>query len=59
MRLVGEAVADEFQRGHFDLTVLGIASWGKIALREQMCYQRARMLDDDLPNQNAENQVKF
>jgi transient receptor potential cation channel subfamily M protein 2 len=36
MRLVGEAVAEEFQKGQFDLTVLGIATWGKIALREQM-----------------------
>jgi hypothetical protein len=36
MRLVGEAVADEFQKGQLDLTVLGIATWGKIALREQM-----------------------
>lgn len=34
MRLVGEAVADEFHT--CNLTVLGIATWGKIALREQM-----------------------
>lgn len=34
MRLVGEAVADEFHT--CNLTVLGIASWGKIAFREQM-----------------------
>jgi transient receptor potential cation channel subfamily M member 2 len=36
MRLVGEAVADEFHKYNQKLTVLGIATWGKIALREQM-----------------------
>jgi transient receptor potential cation channel subfamily M protein 2 len=34
MRLVGEAVAEEFQDNK--LTVLGIATWGKIALRDKM-----------------------
>jgi transient receptor potential cation channel subfamily M protein 2 len=34
MRLVGEAVADEFHT--CDLTVLGIATWGKVSFREQM-----------------------
>lgn len=34
MRLVGEAVADEFHT--CNLTVLGIATWGKIAFRDQM-----------------------
>ena len=34
MRLVGEAVADEFHV--CNLTVLGIATWGKIAFRDQM-----------------------
>lgn len=34
MRLVGEAVADEFHT--CNITVLGIATWGKIAFRDQM-----------------------
>jgi hypothetical protein len=36
MRLVGEAVADEFKNYNSHLTVLGIATWGKVALRDQM-----------------------
>lgn len=37
MRLVGEAVADEFKyNSQQKLVVLGIASWGKIALRDEM-----------------------
>jgi len=38
MRLVGEAVADEFHT--CNLTVLGIATWGKIAFRDQMVVNR-------------------
>ena len=34
MRLVGEAVADDFH--NTNLTVLGIATWGKIAMRDRM-----------------------
>ena len=34
MRLVGEAVAEEVHAS--TLTVLGIATWGKIAFREKM-----------------------
>ena len=34
MRLVGEAVADEFHT--CNLTVLGIATWGKVGFRNQM-----------------------
>mgnify|MGYP002786892365 CR=1 FL=1 len=34
MRLVGEAVADEFHT--CNLIVIGIATWGKIAFRNQM-----------------------
>lgn len=34
MRLVGEAVADDFH--NTNLTVLGIATWGKIAMRDKM-----------------------
>ena len=34
MRLVGEAVAEEFHSAN--LTVLGVATWGKIRFREQM-----------------------
>lgn len=36
MRLVGEAVAEEFSGQDNKLTVLGIATWGKIALRNKM-----------------------
>jgi hypothetical protein len=36
MRLVGEAVADEFHKYNFKLTVLGIATWGRIALRQKL-----------------------
>lgn len=39
MRLVGEAVAQEFHHYSTKLTVLGIATWGKIALRNQMIVQ--------------------
>jgi transient receptor potential cation channel subfamily M protein 7 len=38
MRLVGEAVADEFHKSK--LTVLGIATWGKIALRDKMILSK-------------------
>ena len=38
MRLVGEAVADEFHK--CKLTVLGIATWGKIALRDKMIVMK-------------------
>mgnify|MGYP002630676715 CR=1 FL=1 len=34
MRLVGEAVADEYHKS--DLTVLGIATWGVISLRDKL-----------------------
>lgn len=40
MRLVGEAVADEFHT--CNLTVLGIATWGKIAFRDQMVKKSSR-----------------
>lgn len=40
MRLVGEAVADEFHKQSTNLTVLGIATWGKVALREQMIAKK-------------------
>lgn len=38
MRLVGEAVAEEYPKYSSDeeLTVLGIATWGKIAMREKL-----------------------
>ncbi len=36
MKLVGDAVADEGRKYSCDFTVLGIASWGKIAFRNQM-----------------------
>ena len=39
MRLVGEAVADEFNVHKTKLTVLGIATWGKIAMRNQIVLQ--------------------
>lgn len=36
MRLVGEAVAEEPSKYGRDIVVLGIATWGKIALRDRM-----------------------
>lgn len=40
MRLVGEAVAEEFHKNSKSkITVLGIAKWGNIALRNQMIIQ--------------------
>jgi hypothetical protein len=42
MRLVGEAVADEFHT--CNLTVLGIATWGKIGFRDQMVKKTPRNL---------------
>jgi len=36
MKLVGDAVASELPNHDNSLTVLGIATWGKIALREMM-----------------------
>lgn len=36
MRLVGEAVADEFHKQNSNLVVFGIATWGKVALREDL-----------------------
>lgn len=36
MRLVGEAVADEYHAQSTNLVVLGIATWGKVALRNLM-----------------------
>jgi hypothetical protein len=42
MRLVGEAVADEFHAQSNNLVVLGIATWGKIALRDKMQVKKAK-----------------
>ena len=56
MRLVGEAIADEFQKGQFNPTVLGIATWGKIALRDEMTVKA--QTDSISVNSNAiDNQV--
>jgi hypothetical protein len=33
-------VADEFHKQSTNLTVLGIATWGKVALREQMIAKK-------------------
>jgi transient receptor potential cation channel subfamily M protein 2 len=40
MKLVGDAVADEGRKYGCDFTVIGVASWGKIALRHQMTKNR-------------------
>lgn len=43
MRLVGEAVADEFNKKPVELTVLGIATWGNIAMRDKMIVKNRNM----------------
>lgn len=36
IRLVGEAVSEELYKNNSSLTVLGIATWGKIAYRDEL-----------------------
>ena len=36
MRLVGEAVAEELDKYNSDLPVIGIATWGKVSMREKL-----------------------
>lgn len=56
MRLVGEAVADEFHKKSAEITVLGIATWGKVALRDKMIVPDCSFDDDQQPEKD---QVKF
>ena len=40
MRLVGEAVTEESHKYSADITVLGIATWGRVAFRDKMIRKK-------------------
>jgi len=60
MRLVGEAVAEEYPKYSSDteLTVLGIATWGKIAMREKL-EKAVKTLSDKTTETNVKTKNKF
>jgi len=61
MRLVGEAVAEEYPKYSSDteLTVLGIATWGKIAMREKLEKAVNKTLSDKTTETNVKTKNKF
>lgn len=47
MRLVGEAVAEEYEKYDFKLPVLGIATWGVVLMRDKLlnkvCFKATKI----------------
>ncbi|CAF0758789.1 unnamed protein product [Brachionus calyciflorus] len=56
MRLVGEAISEEFHKQNCNtITVLGIATWGKIDMRDELIVQTESTRNLDMQSQSPIN----